>query len=339
MFRGFKFSQGLPHGSVLSPTLFTLALCGIEEIISRKWEDGLFADDIVIWKSENDYPIYCGVPKTDLQKLERVQLSADRIITRLQNSCPNDFVHFEADLRPLGDGRNSNLVKYYNKLLSYNSDNQTSLFLKRWSNNQGLKKNSPYSQGTSENLILIFSGEVPTLKWLNSIEPLHLYSCIEPSMGFPGVFFYPTFSAHVLKTPDPSEYLRKLVLVLINSNIPDDDILLYTDGSRNKMSYSSSGIYIRSQDDSYQFNLRNPDGCFLFRIEFTTIDSALDKILSFRNSRSIWILMDSHSAIILLFNWHSIMLTIDIYSYYSKSVFSLKSAFVPSLDKTKILLL
>ncbi|GFT83169.1 hypothetical protein TNCV_2129801 [Trichonephila clavipes] len=36
MSNGFKLSQGLPQRSVLSPTLFTLFTCGIEEVISRR---------------------------------------------------------------------------------------------------------------------------------------------------------------------------------------------------------------------------------------------------------------------------------------------------------------
>ncbi|GFT38629.1 hypothetical protein NPIL_543991 [Nephila pilipes] len=34
--RSFKLNQGFHQGSVLSPTLLTVALCGIEEIISRR---------------------------------------------------------------------------------------------------------------------------------------------------------------------------------------------------------------------------------------------------------------------------------------------------------------
>ncbi|GFY16897.1 hypothetical protein TNCV_3689551 [Trichonephila clavipes] len=54
MSKGFKLSQRLPQESVLCPTLFTLFMCVIEEVISRRCEVGLFADDIVIWKSGAD---------------------------------------------------------------------------------------------------------------------------------------------------------------------------------------------------------------------------------------------------------------------------------------------
>ncbi|GFX77180.1 probable RNA-directed DNA polymerase from transposon BS [Trichonephila clavipes] len=58
--RSFSFFQGVSQGSVLSQTLFSLYLSGIESIIKRKCEVGAFADDIILWKSD-----------FDLTKLER----------------------------------------------------------------------------------------------------------------------------------------------------------------------------------------------------------------------------------------------------------------------------
>ncbi|GFW08190.1 probable RNA-directed DNA polymerase from transposon BS [Trichonephila clavipes] len=52
--RSFSFFQGEPQGSVLSPTLFSLYLSGIESVIKRKCEVGAFADDIVLWQSDSD---------------------------------------------------------------------------------------------------------------------------------------------------------------------------------------------------------------------------------------------------------------------------------------------
>ncbi|GFU51738.1 putative RNA-directed DNA polymerase from transposon BS [Trichonephila clavipes] len=49
----FRLSQGVPQGSVLSPLLF-FYIAGIEKIISRRCEVGLFADDIVLWNSNSD---------------------------------------------------------------------------------------------------------------------------------------------------------------------------------------------------------------------------------------------------------------------------------------------
>ncbi|GFW77818.1 putative RNA-directed DNA polymerase from transposon BS [Trichonephila clavipes] len=52
--RSFSFFQGVPQGSVLSPTLFSLYLSGIESVIKRKCEVGAFVDDIVLWKYDSD---------------------------------------------------------------------------------------------------------------------------------------------------------------------------------------------------------------------------------------------------------------------------------------------
>ncbi|GFY23739.1 putative RNA-directed DNA polymerase from transposon X-element [Trichonephila clavipes] len=52
--RSFSFFQGVPQGSVLSPTLFSLYLSGTESFIKRKCEVGAFADDIVLWKTDSD---------------------------------------------------------------------------------------------------------------------------------------------------------------------------------------------------------------------------------------------------------------------------------------------
>ncbi|GBO09473.1 putative RNA-directed DNA polymerase from transposon X-element [Araneus ventricosus] len=46
-----KISQGVPQGSVLSPIPFVIYLTGIEELLTRRCEVGIFADDIVSWKS------------------------------------------------------------------------------------------------------------------------------------------------------------------------------------------------------------------------------------------------------------------------------------------------
>ncbi|GBO41133.1 hypothetical protein AVEN_270768-1 [Araneus ventricosus] len=46
-----KISQGVPQGSVLRPIFFAIYLTGIEELLTRRCEVGIFADDIVLWKS------------------------------------------------------------------------------------------------------------------------------------------------------------------------------------------------------------------------------------------------------------------------------------------------
>ncbi|GFY57087.1 RNase H domain-containing protein [Trichonephila inaurata madagascariensis] len=50
---------------------------------------------------EYGYQIFQVASTTNLKKLERVQLSAARIITGLRYCCPTDIVLYEADMQPL----------------------------------------------------------------------------------------------------------------------------------------------------------------------------------------------------------------------------------------------
>ncbi|GFU80275.1 probable RNA-directed DNA polymerase from transposon BS [Trichonephila clavipes] len=192
----FAIRQGVPQGSVLSPVLFSLYITGIEKVLAKHCEVGIFADDIITWSSgsnvgENELklnrameeahsfaemhkfnaskslttffstldqeitsnkhiegqviksrkrlnvlkfitgrdwgveastlrttfislirpvlefgiPIYSCASDTNLNKLERVQLCAARIITGLRYSCQIDIVLFESNLPSLSKRR------------------------------------------------------------------------------------------------------------------------------------------------------------------------------------------------------------------------------------------
>ncbi|GFV90940.1 probable RNA-directed DNA polymerase from transposon BS [Trichonephila clavipes] len=334
--------QGVPQGSVLSPTLFSLYLAGIEKIPSVEMRVGLFADDIVIWCSGRDlvemernlnnalssfsdyalefklcfnptksittffttnkrlysyqpnlkmdnknlayekhpkylgyvldpewsshkhidhivskcrkrlsilkfiagkdwgadavtlrdtflalirpileygFPVYCCASAASLEKLEKIQLGAARIITGLRRSCPKEIVLFEADLQPLHLRSKNILTNYFNKLSSYGHHNKTSLYFNNWHNNQRLKRNSPFSY--ADHL------QLPS----SHIEPHSLKSCLSPSEGLPRVHFHFNMSAPVTKQDLIPAHLRQLALESINE-IPCDAIKIYTDGSR-----------------------------------------------------------------------------------------------------------
>ncbi|UYV60656.1 ATM [Cordylochernes scorpioides] len=92
---------------------------------------------------EYGYQIYGTASETNLKSLERIQLSAARIITGLQNTCPNDIVLYEADIMPLKDRRSYNLPKYINKIKSYGNKHRTSNYILNWESNLRLKKEGP----------------------------------------------------------------------------------------------------------------------------------------------------------------------------------------------------
>ncbi|GBO40957.1 hypothetical protein AVEN_271604-1 [Araneus ventricosus] len=86
---------------------------------------------------------YQVASQTNLNKLERVQRSAARIITGLRSCCPKANVLYEADLQPLPMRIRTNSAKYIAKLQSLGSFNRTSKFILQWTSNQRLKKDSP----------------------------------------------------------------------------------------------------------------------------------------------------------------------------------------------------
>ncbi|GFY46698.1 putative RNA-directed DNA polymerase from transposon BS [Trichonephila inaurata madagascariensis] len=92
---------------------------------------------------EYGYQIFQVASPTNLKKLERVQLSAARIITGLRYSCPTDIVLDEADIQPLTMRFEVNSYKYFNKIKSFGSSNRTSSFILNWTSNQRLKRGSP----------------------------------------------------------------------------------------------------------------------------------------------------------------------------------------------------
>ncbi|GFY22622.1 uncharacterized protein TNCV_2178831 [Trichonephila clavipes] len=189
--RSFSFFQGVPQGSVLSPTLFSLYLSDIESVIKRKYKASAFGDDIALWKSDSD-----------LTKLER---DINLVLEDIQNFALNHKLTFNptksmADLQPLSLRRRACLTKYYNKLISLDSRNRTSAYFKDWCNNQRLRRNSPFSQMVSFNLTI------------GAVEPHHLSQCLDPADDLDGVFFHPELPVHVNKQADLPVYLKQLAL-------------------------------------------------------------------------------------------------------------------------------
>ncbi|GFV00717.1 RNase H domain-containing protein [Trichonephila clavipes] len=236
---------------------------------------------------EYGVPVYCSASVTNLQKLEKVQLSAARIIIGLKNTCPRDTVLFEADLQPFSLKRRACLTKYYNKLRSLDARNRTSAYFNDWCNNQRLRRNGPFSQMVSFNLTI------------GAVEPHYLSQCLDR------VFFHSELPVHVNKQADLPAYIKQLALERIG-DIPIDAVQFYTDGSRDDNYRSGSGIYIKSHDHILRTQWRNPDGCSVFRGELIAIDDVLGSVASLPNGKEIWTLSDSRSAIQHLSNWQSV---------------------------------
>ncbi|GFX53318.1 RNase H domain-containing protein [Trichonephila clavipes] len=238
-----------------------------------------------IWLSD-----FSCASDTNLDKLEKIQLSAARIITGLKRSCPIEIVLFEADLQPFKI-RRAKLTKYFNKLSSYGQHNKTFLYFNNWCNNQRIKKNSLFSQ--AELLQLPFS----------DVEPHSLKSCLCPAKGFPKVHFHLDLSTPVIKGDLIPDHLRLLALEIIDG-IPSAPTKIYTDGSR-LSDRGGSGIYIEKRGEMSSFCHRSPDFSSVFKSELIAIGHGLEAVLNEQDFGDLLILSDSRSSLQHLYNWSS----------------------------------
>ncbi|UYV73888.1 hypothetical protein LAZ67_11001272 [Cordylochernes scorpioides] len=221
--------------------------------------------------------------ETNLKSLERIQLSAARIITGLRNTCPNDIVLYEADIMPLKDRRSYNLPKYINKIKSYGNKHRTSNYILNWESNIRLKKEGP--------LHLVKRNGFLKYK----VEKNYLAEKFSPCKQLQNVIFNATLNEPTNKQYQNPEYLKQLSLEIIN-NIPKNAITIYTDGSRDELGHTGSGCLIKTTNGIEKMNRTNPDFCSVFRSELIAIYEALKSIRN-TNYQDIRILTDSRSAI------------------------------------------
>ncbi|GFV48092.1 putative RNA-directed DNA polymerase from transposon BS [Trichonephila clavipes] len=242
---------------------------------------------------EYAYQIFQVASPTNLKKLERVQLSAARIITGLRYSCPTDIVLYEADIQPLTMRFEINSYRYFNKIKSFSSFNRTSSFILNWTSNQRLKRDSPLNYMRKHGFI-DFNADASTP-----------FSCITLIDSFNHVEFREELLTSTPKHSSPPELLRQLAFEVIN-NIPEQVLIIYTVGSRSDTGRAGSGIFSNTPENDVKISIRNPDHCSVFRLELIAISDALDHALnSYKDS--IWILTDSRSSIQYLKNWPKIM--------------------------------
>ncbi|GFU11965.1 RNase H domain-containing protein [Trichonephila clavipes] len=179
--------------------------------------------------------LYCSASVTNLQKLEKFQLSAARIITGLRNTCPRDIVLFEEDLQPISLRRLSCLTKYYNKLRSLDPGNRTSAYFKDWCNNQRLRRNSPFSQMASFNLTT------------DAVEPHHLSQCFDPADDLDGIFFHPKLPR---RNPDGCSIFRNALIAIDEAfgslaSLPNGKEIWILSGSRSAIQHLSNWQSVR----------------------------------------------------------------------------------------------
>ncbi|XP_042904077.2 uncharacterized protein [Parasteatoda tepidariorum] len=229
----------------------------------------------------------------NLKMLERIQLSAARIITGLRNSCPNEIVLYEANLQPLFMRWTSSTAKYYSKLYSYGDQHRTSTYFMNWTDVQRLKRDSPFCRAGKLNLLF------PDIEHC-SIEPN-----IDPLKDLPRVFFHEELLASSSKKNQHPALLRQLALETIH-NTPNEAVHIFTDGSKFDNGNTASGVVIKNQDDVTKIKRRNPNHCSVFRSELIDINAALEHMISIESTENIWIFTDINSSVQYLSYWQSI---------------------------------
>ncbi|GFW23490.1 probable RNA-directed DNA polymerase from transposon BS [Trichonephila clavipes] len=238
-------------------------------------------------------PIYSCASDTNLNKLERVQLCAARIITGLRYSCQIDIVLFESNLPSLSKRRLYSLTRYFNKLYSYNKQHRTSAYLHAWINNRRLMKHSPFSYARAVNL--------PS----SDVEP-HSLSFAGTGLELDGIYFYDQLLTSVTKSSEIPALVNQLVLETING-IPQSSLKIYTDGSRGEKGISGNAVYIPTHSGALEFKIKNPNYCSVFRSELIAIRRGLQCAAQLADRfQEIWILTDSRASIQHLANWGNI---------------------------------
>ncbi|GFW01904.1 RNase H domain-containing protein [Trichonephila clavipes] len=138
-----------------------------------------------------------------------------------------------------------------------------------------------------------------------NVDTSTLFSCITPIDSFNHVEFREELLTSTPKHSSHPELLRQLALEVI-IDIPDQVLIIYTDGSRSDTGRAGSGIFSNTPGNDVKISIRNPDHCSVFRSELIAISGALDHALnSYKDN--IWILTDSRSSTQYLKNWPKIM--------------------------------
>ncbi|GFU96449.1 putative RNA-directed DNA polymerase from transposon BS [Trichonephila clavipes] len=140
---------------------------------------------------------------------------------------------------------------------------KTSSFILNLTRNQYLKQDRPLNYLWKRDFIHF------------NVDASTPFSCITPIDSFNHVEFQEELLTSTLKYSSHPELLRQLGLEVING-IPDQALIIYTDGSRLDMGGTGSGIFSNTPGNGVKISIRNSKHCSIFRSELTAISDALD---------------------------------------------------------------
>ncbi|GFX00627.1 RNase H domain-containing protein [Trichonephila clavipes] len=124
-----------------------------------------------------------------------------------------------ADIQPLTMRFEVNSYRYFNKIKSFGSFNRSSSFIINWTSNERLKRDCPLTYMRKQGFIYF------------NVDTSTPFSCITPIDFFNHVEFREVLLTSTPKHSSLPELLRQLALEVIN-DIPDQALIVYTDGSR-----------------------------------------------------------------------------------------------------------
>ncbi|GFV13229.1 RNase H domain-containing protein [Trichonephila clavipes] len=190
-----------------------------------------------------------------------------------------------------------NSYRNFNKIKSFGSFNITS-FIINWTSNQRLKRDSPLNYIRKHGFIDL------------NVDASTPFSCISSIDSFNHVEFREELLTSTPKHSSHPELFRQLALEVIN-DIPDQALIVYTDGSRWDTDRAGRGIFSNTPRNDVKISIRNSDHSSVFRSELIAISGAHDQDLnSYKDS--IWILSYSRISIQYLKNWPKIMDSTDL---------------------------
>ncbi|GFV33751.1 probable RNA-directed DNA polymerase from transposon BS [Trichonephila clavipes] len=299
--------QVFPQGSVLSPTLFSLYLAGIEKPPSVETRVGLVADDIAIW---------C---------LGRDLVEMERNFNNALSSISDYSLEFKLCFYPTKSiapffTTNKRLYSYQptlkmdNKNLAYENHPKYLEYVldPEWSSHKHI--DHIVSKCRKRLSILKFiagkewRAEAVTLRdtYLALIRPILQYGfpvyCCASAASLEKLEKIQLGAARIitgLRRSCPKEIATCIESI---NEIPCDAIKIYTDGRRLE-DRAGSGIYIENSCQNFYFCHRNTDFSSVFKSELTAIKLGLEAIINESDYGELWILSDSRSSLQHLHNW------------------------------------